>query len=93
MKARSFIQFTAPSVLLMLGLLALPLLMTFWLSVHNCALDLELVTVQQTGLVKRVAGKESTADEQRIRIAEGGVVQPQPGFRRIRRGGGASRFR
>ena len=49
MKTRSFIQFTAPSVLLMLALLALPLLMAFWLSVHNCAIDLELVTVEQTG--------------------------------------------
>ncbi len=49
MKTRSFIHFTAPSVVLMLGLLALPLVMTFWLSVRNCAPELELVTVQQTG--------------------------------------------
>jgi multiple sugar transport system permease protein len=49
MKARSFLQFTAPSVVLMLALLALPLLMTLWLSVRNCAPELELVTVQQTG--------------------------------------------
>jgi multiple sugar transport system permease protein len=49
MKLRSFVQFTAPSVLLMLALLALPLAMTFWLSVRNCTADLELVTVQQTG--------------------------------------------
>ncbi len=49
MKTRSFIQFTAPSVVLMLALLALPLLMTFWLSVRNCAPELELVSVQQTG--------------------------------------------
>ena len=33
----------------MLSLLALPLAMTLWLSVRNCALQLELVTVQQTG--------------------------------------------
>jgi multiple sugar transport system permease protein len=49
MKLKSFMQFTAPSVLLMLALLALPLAMTFWLSVRNCTADLELVTVQQTG--------------------------------------------
>ena len=49
MKGRSFVQFTAPSVILMLGLLALPLLMTFWLSVRNCTPDLVLATVQMTG--------------------------------------------
>ncbi len=49
MKTRSFIQFTAPSVALMLALLALPLVMTFWLSVRNCAPELELVSVKQTG--------------------------------------------
>ncbi len=49
MKLKSFMQFTAPSVLLMLALLAVPLAMTFWLSVRNCTADLELVTVQQTG--------------------------------------------
>ena len=49
MKSRSFVQFTAPSLLLMLGLLALPLLMTFWLSVRHCAPVLELATVQVTG--------------------------------------------
>ena len=45
MKTRSFVQFTAPSALLMLALLALPLVMTFWLSVRNCAPELELVVV------------------------------------------------
>ena len=49
MKKRSFVQFTAPSVVLMLALLALPLLMTFWLSVRNCAPELELAVVTQTG--------------------------------------------
>ncbi len=49
MNARSFWGFAAPSVLLMAALLALPLLMTLWLSVHHCAPDLQLVTVQQTG--------------------------------------------
>ena len=49
MRTRSFMQFTAASVLLMLALLALPLGMTFWLSVRNCTPVLELVTVTQTG--------------------------------------------
>ena len=49
MKTRSFLQFVAPSVLLMLALLAVPLLMTLWLSVRSCMPALELVTVQQTG--------------------------------------------
>ena len=49
MKTRSFVHFVAPSVLLMLALLALPLAMTVWLSLRNCAPELELVTVQQTG--------------------------------------------
>ena len=49
MKLRSFMGFVAPSVLLMLALLALPMVMTGVLSVRNCALEMELVTVQQTG--------------------------------------------
>ena len=49
MKLKSFAGFTAPSVLLMLLLLALPMLMTAWLSVRNCAFDMELATVQQSG--------------------------------------------
>lgn len=48
MKFKSFVGFTAPSVLLMLLLLALPMLMTAWLSVRNCNFQMELVTVQQT---------------------------------------------
>lgn len=49
MKLRSFAGFVGPSVFLMLALLALPMLMTAMLSVRNCALEMELVTVQQTG--------------------------------------------
>jgi ABC-type sugar transport system permease subunit len=49
MKLRSFVGFTAPSALLMLLLLALPLAMTLGLSVRNCTPVLELVTVQQSG--------------------------------------------
>ena len=49
MKLRHFVQFTAPSVALMLLLLALPLAVTLWLSLRSCVPELELVTVQQTG--------------------------------------------
>jgi multiple sugar transport system permease protein len=49
MKLRSFVGFVGPSVFLMLALLALPMVMTAVLSVRNCALEMELVTVQQTG--------------------------------------------
>ncbi|MCE2914984.1 MAG: carbohydrate ABC transporter permease [Rubrivivax sp.] len=49
MKLRSFAGFVGPSVFLMLALLALPMLMTVVLSMRNCALEMELVTVQQTG--------------------------------------------
>ena len=49
MKLRSFTAFVAPSVFLMLGLLALPLVMTVLLSMRNCAFELELATVQQSG--------------------------------------------
>jgi multiple sugar transport system permease protein len=49
MKLRSFLGFSAPSLVLMLLLLALPLVMTLWLSVRSCAPDLQLVTVQQQG--------------------------------------------
>ena len=36
-------------MLLMLGLLAFPMVMTLWLSVRNCTPQMALVTVQQTG--------------------------------------------
>jgi multiple sugar transport system permease protein len=49
MKLKSFLGFSAPSVALMLLLLALPMAMTAWLSVRNCAYQMELATVVQTG--------------------------------------------
>ena len=49
MKLRTFIQFVAPSVTLMIALMAVPLAITFYLSMSNCAMELELVTVQQSG--------------------------------------------
>jgi multiple sugar transport system permease protein len=45
----TFARFVAPSVLLMLALMALPLLVTFYLSVRNCVPDMEIVKVQQSG--------------------------------------------
>ena len=75
MKTRSFLQFTAPSVLLMLALLALPLVMTFWLSVRNCAPELELVSVKQTGPFG-----EQNVVTQRARVNAGGQVIEQCAF-------------
>lgn len=49
MKTRSFLQFVGPSVALMLALMALPLAITFYLSVRNCATEMEVVTVQESG--------------------------------------------
>lgn len=69
MKTRSFLQFTAPSVLLMLALLALPLAMTFWLSVRNCAPELELVSLKQTGPFG-----EQDVLTQRARVSASGQV-------------------
>jgi multiple sugar transport system permease protein len=75
MRTRSFLQFTAPSVLLMLTLLALPLAMTFWLSVRNCTPQLELVTVQQSGPFG-----EQTVVTQRARVDAAGQPIEQCGF-------------
>lgn len=49
MKTRSFLSFVAPSVGLMLALMALPLAMTFYLSARHCAPEMEMVTVRQSG--------------------------------------------
>ena len=48
MKTKSFLQFVGPSVVLMLLLLAVPLATTFYLSVRNCALEMEMVTVEES---------------------------------------------
>jgi multiple sugar transport system permease protein len=49
MKTRSFLSFVAPSVVLMLALMAVPLLLTFYLSTRHCAPEMEMVTVRQSG--------------------------------------------
>lgn len=49
MKTSTFARFVAPSVLLMLSLLAMPLAVTFYLSVRNCTFDMETITSVQSG--------------------------------------------
>ena len=49
MKPRQFAAFVAPSVLMMLALMALPLVMTVWLSLRSCNPVMEQVRVQQSG--------------------------------------------
>ena len=48
MKTKSFLQFVGPSVVLMVLLLAVPLATTFYLSVRNCAMEMELVKVEES---------------------------------------------
>lgn len=48
MKTSIFARFVGPSVFLMLALMALPLVVTFYLSVRNCVPDMEVVKVQQS---------------------------------------------
>ena len=48
MKTKSFLQFAGPSVALMLLLLAAPLLTTFYLSVRNCSLEMEMVMIEES---------------------------------------------
>lgn len=67
MKTRSFLQFVSPSVLLMLLLLAAPLLTTFYLSVRNCALEMEMVMVEES----TPFGKKETAT-QRAKVGADG---------------------
>jgi len=48
MKTRSFLQFVGPSVAMMVLLLAIPMVTTFYLSVRNCALEMEVVKVEES---------------------------------------------
>jgi multiple sugar transport system permease protein len=47
-KTKTFFQFIAPSLALMLVLMAAPLVMTGYLSVRNCSLQMELVKAQES---------------------------------------------
>jgi multiple sugar transport system permease protein len=48
MKTKSFLQFVGPTVALMLLLLAVPMATTFYLSVRNCSLQMEMVTIEES---------------------------------------------
>lgn len=48
MKTKSFLQFVGPSVAMMLLLLAIPMATTFYLSVRNCALEMEVVKIEES---------------------------------------------
>jgi multiple sugar transport system permease protein len=48
MKTKSFFQFIGPSLALMLVLMAAPLVLTGYLSVRNCSLQMELVRAQES---------------------------------------------
>ena len=74
MKRRSFLFFISPSVGLMLALMALPLAITAYLSVHTCTPVMELTTVQQSGPF----GTESVMTQQVRRSAAG---QPETACR------------
>lgn len=71
MKTKSFVQFVAPSVVLMFLLLAAPLLTTFYLSVRNCSLEMEMVTVEES----TPFGKVQTLTQRAKMDADGRAVQ------------------
>jgi multiple sugar transport system permease protein len=48
MKTKTFLQFIGPSLALMLVLMAAPLVLTGYLSVRNCSLQMELVKAQES---------------------------------------------
>ncbi len=48
MKTKTFFQFIGPSLALMLVLMAAPLVLTGYLSVRNCSLQMELVKAQES---------------------------------------------
>ena len=48
MKTKTFLQFIGPSLALMLVLMAAPLVLTAYLSVRNCSLQMELVKAQES---------------------------------------------
>jgi multiple sugar transport system permease protein len=71
MKTSTFARFAAPSVLLMFALLAMPLVVTFYLSVRNCTFDMETITSVQSGPFG-----SSEATTQRARVdANGKPIQ------------------
>ncbi len=71
MKFRSFLQFVAPSVALMLLLLAAPMVITFYLSVRNCALQMEVVKVEES----TPFGKRETITQRARLDAQGRAIE------------------
>ncbi len=71
MKTKSFLQFVGPSVALMLLLLAVPMATTFYLSVRNCTLDMEMVKVEQSSPF----GKTETLTQRAKLDASGRAIQ------------------
>ena len=71
MKTRSFLQFVAPSVAMMLLLLAAPMVITFYLSVRNCALEMEMVKIEES----TPFGKRETLTQRAKLGADGRAVE------------------
>lgn len=64
-------QFVGPSVGLMIALMAVPLCITFYLSTRNCAMEMEVVKVQQSGPF----GVQEVVTQQAKMGADGRAVQ------------------
>lgn len=64
MKLNLFLRFVGPSVSLMVLLMAMPLMVTFYLSVRSCAIEMETVTVQESSPfgVKEVITQRAKTD-------------------------------
>ncbi|MBC7703220.1 MAG: sugar ABC transporter permease [Rhodoferax sp.] len=71
MKTKSFLQFVGPSVVMMLLLLAAPLVITFYLSVRNCAMEMEMVKVEES----TPFGKKETLTQRAKLDASGRAIQ------------------
>lgn len=71
MKTRSFLSFVAPSVVLMLALMAVPLLLTLYLSMRHCAPEMEVVAVRHSGPF----GTQETLTQQVRRGPDGQPLQ------------------
>ena len=71
MKTKSFLQFVAPSVAMMLLLLAAPMVITFYLSVRNCALEMEVVKVEES----TPFGKRETITQRAKLDADGRAIE------------------
>ena len=71
MKTKSFLQFVGPSVATMLLLLAAPLVLTFYLSVRNCAMEMEMVKVEES----TPFGKKETLTQRAKLDAAGKAIQ------------------